>query len=87
MANRKDLKQSVKQITADLLTDCMALKLCQDSNNEELDAIIADIVAMHTNFVARLSHVEKGKEKIFFKKFHEEFSAKVNNLAERIVKA
>ena len=37
MANRKQLKKSVKMITGDLFADCVALSMCQQADRDTLD--------------------------------------------------
>ncbi len=86
MANKKQLKKSVKHITTSLLTDCMVLSYCNDTNKEELEQIITEILALHNDYVARLSHVEPGQVKQFFRQFKTTFTEKVNALNERILK-
>ena len=87
MANRKQLKKSVKMITGDLLTDCVALKMCQGADAETLDGIILDVLDLYNEYVARISHSERGAEKTFYRKFKEEFTEKVNSISDRILKA
>lgn len=74
-------------ITGDLFADCVALGMCQQVDGEKLDALMKEVIALHSDFVARLSHTEKGSEKIFYKKLKAEFTDKVNDLSDRIVKA
>lgn len=87
MANRKQLKKSIKMITGDLFADCVALSMCQQANQETLDQLMKEVIELHSEYVARVSHTEKGSEKAFYKKLKEEFTGKVNDLSERIVKA
>lgn len=87
MANRKNLKKTIKYVTGELFADCAALTLCQECDDATLSALMAEIIDLHNDFVSRLSHVEKGQEKLFFKKLHEEFTAKADALCDRIVKA
>lgn len=87
MANRKQLKKSIKMITGDLFADCVALSMCQQGNQEQLDALMMEVIALHSEYVARISHTEKGAERLFYKKLKDEFTAKVNDLSQRIVQA
>lgn len=87
MASRKQLKKSIKLVTSELFIDCIALSLCKQGDSETLDALMAEIIAINTDYVSRLSHVERGSERFFFKKLREEFTEKVNDISERIVKA
>lgn len=87
MANRKQLKKQIKATTAELFADCVVLGLCGQSEREKLEPVMADILALHNDYVARISHTEKGQEKLFYRKLREEFAAKVSALSERIIKA
>ncbi len=87
MANRKRLKKSIKIITGELFADCVALSLCEQGDTQQLKSLMAEVLSIHNEYVARLSHVQKGQERLFFKKLREEFTEKVNNLSERIIKA
>lgn len=87
MASRKQLKKSIKLVTSELFTDCIALSLCKQGDSETLDTLMTEVIALNADYVARLSHVERGSERLFFKKLREEFTEKVNDLSERIVKA
>ncbi|MDO4930748.1 MAG: hypothetical protein Q4E59_06415 [Bacteroidales bacterium] len=84
MANRKQLKKSIKIVTGELFADCVALSLCGQGDKEKLEALMTEVLTIHSDFVARLSHVEKGREKAFCKKLREEFVEKVNDLSDRI---
>lgn len=87
MANRKRLKKSVKLVTGNLLADCVALNMCGMGNEEEIAQIMTEVIALHRDFVSRISHTEKGNERLFYKKFRQEFTEKVNALSDRIVGA
>ena len=77
MANRKRLKKSIKIVTGELFADCVALAHIGQGDSEKLQGLMVEVLALH--FVARLSHVEKGEEKKFFKKLRDEFTQKVND--------
>lgn len=87
MASRRRLKKSIKMITGDLFADCVALSMCQQADQATLDALMMEVIALHTDFVARISHTEKGSERKFYSKLKSEFTEKVNDLSDRIVKA
>lgn len=87
MASRKQLKKSIKLVTSELFTDCIALSLCKQGDSETLDQLMTELLALNADYVSRLSHVERGSERLFFKKLREEFTEKVNDLGERIIKA
>ncbi|MBR1387193.1 MAG: hypothetical protein IJ553_02140 [Alloprevotella sp.] len=84
MTSKKDLKKVVKHICSELLTDCVALSLCDGKPIDGLDDIAADIIQTNNDYVKRLSHVEKGSERVFFKKYRQEFIDHVNELSHKI---
>lgn len=87
MTSRRQLKKNIKAITGDLFADCVALSMCQQANREELEQIMKEILALHTDYVARISHTERGSERTFYRCLKQEFTQKANNLSERIIKA
>lgn len=87
MANRRQLKKQINLICSELFADCVALSLCGQSEKEKLDAIMAEVLSVNKEYLARVSHTERGSERIFYKKLREEFTQKVNALSEAIVKA
>lgn len=87
MANRKQLKKSIAVVTGELFADCVALSMCADTDNAQLESLMQEIITLHDEYVNRLSHVEKGNERNFFKQLRKEFTDKANALSEQIVKA
>lgn len=87
MASRKNLKKSIKLISSELFADCVALSMCNASDKEALAALMADILNVEGEYVARISHTEKGQERLFYKKLREEFTAKANEISDKIIKA
>lgn len=86
MANRKNLKQGVKCISEQLLTDCLALDMAEKADKDELRKLIAEILALESDTVARINHTEPGNVKQFYRQLRETFAAKVADIASRIVK-
>lgn len=84
MTSKKNLKKVVKYICDELLTDCTALSLCAGQPIEGLDDLTADVLNTYNDFVKRLSHIEKGSEREFFKKYRAEFSEKVNDISDKV---
>ncbi len=87
MANRRQLKKSVKMLTGELFADCVALSMCQQGNKEKLDELMKEVIELHIDYVTRISHTERGSEKVFYKKLKQEFTEKVNDLSNRIINA
>ena len=85
MASRKQLKKSIKRITSELMTDCVVLNACTPNAADKYQPLMAELLQLHTDYVSRLSHVEKGSERLFFKRLHQDFTTSINDLADRIV--
>ena len=85
MASRKQLKKSIKRITGELMTDCVVLNACPPNAADKYQPLMAELLQLHTDYVSRLSHVEKGSERLFFTRLHQDFTTSINDLAERIV--
>lgn len=86
MTSRRKLKKEIKNICGSMMADCMALGLCEGADGGKYCGLMADTMALCADFVSRLSHTEKGKEREFYKKLREEFSQKSKALAEEIYK-
>lgn len=87
MANRKQLKKSIRKITGELFADCVALSLCQQADKDKLEQLMQEVLNVHNDYVARISHTEPGSVKMYYKKLKQEFTEKVNDLSERIIQA
>lgn len=87
MAKRKDLKKSINLICGELFADCIALSMCGQGNNEAISQLMTEIIEVRADFISRISHTEKGSERLFYKKLREEFTEKANSLSDRIIKA
>ncbi|MCI6294176.1 MAG: hypothetical protein MR605_00230 [Bacteroidales bacterium] len=87
MANRKQLKKSIRKITGELFADCVALSLCQQADRDKLEQLMQEVLNVHNDYVARISHTEPGSVKMYYKKLKQEFTEKVNDLSERIIQA
>ncbi len=87
MASRKQLKKSIKYVAGELFADCVALTLCKQGNAETLQEIMTEILTISGDYIGRLSNLAKGSEHAACQQIRKEFTAKVNDLSDRIVKA
>ncbi len=86
MANKRQLKQSVNYILSELFAECVAASLYSSKTAaEEVDGILAAIVMMRADFIARISHPEPGMEqKKFFNNLKLDFNKKVDEIVDQI---
>jgi hypothetical protein len=87
MASRKNLKKSIKGACGELFADCVALSMCAGANKELLFQLEQKIVDICTEYVSRISHTQKGAEKIYYQKLIAEFTEAIDAVAEEIIKA
>lgn len=87
MASRRQLKKSIKNICGELFTDCVALSMCQQADKETLEKLMVEVLELNDEYVSRISHTEPGAVREFYRKLKAEFTEKVNEISERIVKA
>ena len=76
------MKKRVKDVCTLLTMECL-LKTLQVSGDKKdrLDKIVGDVLDLRDDFVSRISHTEPGNVKGYYRKFHEDFSNKVENVA------
>lgn len=86
MASKRNLKKQVNYIINELFTECLVRKVLfpKEENIKILDELLEKLQAIHSEFIGRLSHVEPGNTKGFYKKFHEDFNREMNAVIESI---
>lgn len=86
MANRKTLKQSVKDICTELFAEGVAASLYGTGKNQEnTESTLYSIIKLEDDFVCRISHIEPGmKPKVYFRNLIEEFNARVCETIDQI---
>lgn len=87
MASRKQLKKSIKHICSELFIDCVILRITEQADVAQLESLMQEVIALNTEYIARINHTEKGSERIFYKKLRSEFTQEANRLSEAIIKA
>lgn len=83
MANRKDLKKNVNYIASELFAECLVNSLyVPGTDKAKADELMSAILNMQDEFISRISHTQPGNVKGYYKKFHEDFNAKVDEIIE-----
>lgn len=86
MASKRVLKQSVKSICNDLLSECIAAYLYSgriDERNSE--ALLQSIIGIRNDFVSRISHPEPGmKPKEYYDDLSRDFSKQICEAIDQI---
>lgn len=87
MASRRNLKKNVNYIAGELFSECLVNSMfVPGTDKAKADELMNEILLMQTDFVSRISHTEPGNVKGFYKKFHVDFNAKVNEIIDAIAK-
>ena len=90
MASRRKLKQTIKFVTSELITDiyfrCLRSK---DFEVEKIDNLILEIVALNREFVLRANHPD-GKDnpklvKAYFRKLFADWQKAMDKIMKEIV--
>ena len=86
MAKRRELKRAINYICSDLFAECMAASLYNSTpNSDDVKNLLASILAMHSSYVCRVSHVEPGmKASVYFKDLTTRFHKDINALIDQI---
>lgn len=80
------MKHNISCVCGVLFAECVASSLYSGkTDNENVKALLASILAMNSDYVKRVSHVEPGmKAKVFFADLHTHFSKQVSEMVDQI---
>lgn len=82
---RKDLKKRINYLCGELLAECMAASAFNGKDNkQDVENVMLSIVKMQNDMICRLSHVEPGSTKLFFKKMKENMQKRTEEIIEQI---
>lgn len=86
MASKRELKQSVKAICNDLLSECVAAYLYSGRiDPENSAALINSIIGIRSDFVSRIDHPEPGmKAKDYYSNLQHDFSKHIYEVIDQI---
>lgn len=86
MASKRVLKQNVKSICNDLLSECVAAYLYSGRiDAENSSALIKSIVDIRNDFVSRIDHPEPGmKAKEYYSQLSHDFSEHIYEVIDQI---
>ena len=82
---RREQKKNINFLCGELFAECVALLQYQkEPNKEDIDNVMRNILGLQNDLICRLSHVEPGSTKLFFKKFKEELVTRANEIIDQI---
>ena len=82
---RREIKKDINSLCGDLFAECIALLQYENKpNNNDVENVMLTILEMQNDMISRLSHVEPGSTKLFFKKLRQDLMARTEDIVEQI---
>ena len=82
---RREIKKDINSLCGDLFAECVALlQYKKETNKKDVENVMLTILEMQNEMITRLSHVEPGSTKLFFKKMREDLLARTEDIVEQI---
>lgn len=83
---RRELKKTINGLCGELMAECLAiLSYHKGKNKEDVENTIKSILQMQNDLINRLSHVEPGSEKLFFRKLKKDMISATDEIVEIIM--
>lgn len=84
---KRRLKKTVNYVLGDLFTATLALDLSGNVDKDNIAAIQSKILDVYNDYISRLSHIEPGSSKLFFKNYIDGLNKEIVDIADDISKA
>ena len=82
---RREIKKDINSLCGDLFAECVALlQYKKDIDKKDVENVMLTILQMQNDMISRLSHVEPGSTRLFFKKMREDLLARTGDIVEQI---
>ena len=82
---RKDLKKHINYLCGELLAECIAAtQFSKKDNRQDIENVMLSILKMQNYWICRLSHVEPGSKRMFFKKLREDMQKRTDEIIDQI---
>jgi hypothetical protein len=82
---RREIKKDINSLCGDLFAECVALlQYKKDANKNDVENVMLTILQMQNDMISRLSHVEPGSTRLFFRKMREDLLARTEDIVEQI---
>ena len=82
---RRTLKKTITYISGELIAECIAIAQIQTNvHQDDVENIILEIARLHDDWTRRLSHVEPGSTRLFFRKLREEMQRRTDEIVDQI---
>ena len=86
MTNKRDLKRAINYICSDLAAECVAASFSvEESERENIEALIMIILVTRNDYVKRVSHLEPGMQpKAYYKKLISDFNQQISEIIDQV---
>ena len=82
---RREIKKDINWLCGDLLAECVALLHYKNKTDiKDVENVMLTILKLQDDMVSRLSHVEPGSTKLFFKKLRQDMMTRTEEIVEQI---
>ena len=82
---RKDLKKHINYLCGELLAECIAAaQYSKKANKQDIENVMLSILGMQNDWICRLSHVEPGSTRLFFKKLRDDMQKRTDEIIDQI---
>ena len=82
---RRELKKSINYLSGELLAECLAaVSYNKNTHTQDVENVVKGILQMQNEMLMRLSHVEPGSTKLFFKKMKDDIAARTEEIVAQI---
>ena len=77
---RRELKKSINNLCGELFAECIALNYYENVDKDRVASVMESILMMQADIVRRISHVQPGAGKTFFKKLREDLVTRTEEI-------
>ncbi len=82
---RRELKKTINYLCGELYAECVAMLAYHRVHSlADIENIMHSILSMQNDLICRLSHVEPGSTKLFFKKLRQDMIARTEEIVEQL---
>ena len=82
---RKNLKKHINYVCGELLAECIALvQYHKKENQHDIENVALGVIKMQNDLICRLSHVEPGSTRLFFKKLREDMQKRTEEIVDQL---
>ena len=82
---RREVKKDINSLCGDLYAECVALLHYKNKPDiKDVENVMLTIPKLQDDMISRLSHIEPGSKKLFFKKFREDLLTRTEEIVEHI---